>query len=140
MKRATGEERALARATIYRLLALNFSYPTPKVWGGLGLALEGAVVGAELIDEATEVGVAAVANALGAMSQESAEAAYQGVFTLSYNEDCPPYETAFSASHLFQQTHHHGIHYSILDSGRRIRGRDLPHTSQGIGSQGYKGF
>ena len=28
------------------------------------------------------------------------------MFTLSYSEDCPPYETAFSASHLFQQTRH----------------------------------
>ena len=30
------------------------------------------------------------------------------MFTLSYSEDCPPYETAFSASHIFQQTAQQG--------------------------------
>ena len=35
---------------------------------------------------------------------KTVEPAYQHVFTLSYSEDCPPYETAFSSSHIFQQT------------------------------------
>ena len=104
MKRCTAEERALARATIYRLLALSFSYPTPEVRVGLGPALDVAERAAELIDEACVQGVAEVRAA-----HESAadpERVYQDVFTLSYSEDCPLYETAFSASHLFQQAQH----------------------------------
>ena len=39
MKRATGEERALARATIYRLLALAYSYPTSDTVDQLGVVI-----------------------------------------------------------------------------------------------------
>lgn len=106
MKRATGEERALARASLYRLLSLAFSYPTEGSWASLGQALDAGAVAAELIDEATEEGVAQLTETLGRVSQQVAESSYQTLFTVSYNEDCPPFETAFSASHLFQQTHH----------------------------------
>jgi TorA maturation chaperone TorD len=105
MTRATGEERALARATMYRLAALAFSYPTRDSVAELRRALEVAAVAAELIDPVTAAATEGLAEHLATFDQRSLEAAYQRVFTLSYSEDCPIYETAFSAKHLFQQAH-----------------------------------
>ena len=106
MKRATAEERALARASMYRLLSLAFSYPTEDVHTQLEGAFEVARVGATLISDETVAGVEAMGRAFAGTDARGLERSYQTVFTLSYNEDCPPYETAFSASHVFQQTQH----------------------------------
>jgi len=106
MKRATGEERALARATIYRLLALAFSYPTDETVSQLSGTLESSHVAADLIDSTVAREVKAMAIGFTAVDQPSLEMSYQRVFTLSYSEDCPINETAFSARHLFQQTAH----------------------------------
>ncbi len=105
MKRATGEERALARATIYRLAALAFSYPTRDTVDELRRTLDFAAAAAELIDPVTAAAAAGLARALAETDQPTLETAYQQVFTLSYSEDCPIHETAFSAKHLFQQVH-----------------------------------
>ena len=102
--RCTAEERALARASIYRLLALLFSYPTRDARDAMTGALPVAAVAAGLLDVATANGVEGVKAALESSTHSDLERAYQHVFTLTYNEDCPPYETAFSASHIFQQT------------------------------------
>jgi len=108
MARPTAEERALARAALYRVLALTFSYPTAEACEALARALEVAAVAAMLADEPVARGVAHLAagvqEALASGDRTAIEAAYQRVFTLSYSEDCPPYETAFSSSHIFQQT------------------------------------
>ena len=106
MERATGEERALARASVYRLLSLAFSYPTKETHAQLEGALEVARVGASLLSHEMSAGVEAMARAAEGVGARAVERSYQKVFTLSYNEDCPPYETAFSASHVFQQTQH----------------------------------
>jgi len=106
MKRATGEERALARAMMYRMLSLAFSYPTPDLFGDLGLAVQIAEVGADLLDDVTAHATRRVAAQFVETDQRQLERSYMAVFTLSYSEDCPPYETAFSAHHLFQQSHH----------------------------------
>jgi TorA maturation chaperone TorD len=103
MKRASGEERALARATIYRLLALSYSYPTTETVAELGGTFEYAVVAADLISASVAKEVQLLAEEYDAVDQPSLEASYQHVFTLSYSEDCPIHETAFSARHLFQQ-------------------------------------
>ncbi|MEE9298765.1 MAG: molecular chaperone TorD family protein [Acidimicrobiia bacterium] len=106
MKRATAEERALARASMYRLLSLAFSYPTKDVHAQLEGALEVARVGATLVSDEIAAGVKALERALAGTGARDLERSHQTVFTLSYSEDCPPYETAFSASHVFQQTQH----------------------------------
>ena len=103
MKRATGEERALARATMYRLLTLAFSYPTADTVAELGRALEFAGVAADLINPTVAGEVQNLTEEFAGADQPTLEAAYQRVFTLSYSEDCPIHETAFSARHLFQQ-------------------------------------
>lgn len=105
MIRATGEERALARATMYRLLALSFSYPVDDVVEQLHALRDVAVVAAELIDEPSHEAVRRLVAGLADVDRAGLEASYQRVFTLSYSEDCPIHETAFSASHLFQQVH-----------------------------------
>ncbi len=94
----SAEERALARAAVYRLLAATFSYPGDSLLP----TLEVAEVAAPVLG--LEVPMAEVAAAF--CEGGSLEAAYQRAFTLSYSEDCPMYETAFSARHLYQQTQH----------------------------------
>jgi TorA maturation chaperone TorD len=106
MKRATGEERALARATVYRALSLSFSYPTPDLFAELPSALQFAGVGADLLGAKVAAGIEGMTSRLSEIDQRRVEQSYMSVFTLSYSEDCPPYETAFSASHLFQQSRH----------------------------------
>jgi TorA maturation chaperone TorD len=106
MNRATAEERALARATMYRLLALLFSYPTPAVASALRESVETAGVAADLIDQRAVEALGEVGALLDEATPSSLESEYQRAFTLSYNEDCPLYETAFSARHIFQQTQH----------------------------------
>ncbi len=101
MIRCTAEERALGRVAVYRLLAMAFSYPDRDVRAALAEALPVGEVGASLLDDATAKAVAALTDAVRA--DPDLEADYQHVFTLSYSEDCPPYETAFSAKHIFQQ-------------------------------------
>ena len=103
MKRATGEERALARATIYRMAALALSYPTKDTVAELRRMRHLAAVAADLLDPLTAAATEGLAAELAETGQATLEAAYQRVFTLSYSEDCPIHETAFSAKHLFQQ-------------------------------------
>ncbi|HEY5578078.1 MAG TPA: molecular chaperone TorD family protein [Acidimicrobiia bacterium] len=98
--RATGEERALARAALYRLLSLTFAYPGGEVGTDLKQAVEVALVAGPIIDPQVGKWVGRVEDRLA----ENLEAQYQRVFTLSYSAECPLYETAFSARHLFQQT------------------------------------
>ena len=106
MKRATGEERALARATIYRLLALAHSYPTAATVTELAGMFDYAQVAADLINPSVAAAVKRLVEEFAEVDQPTLEAAYQRVFTLSYSEDCPVHETAFSARHLFQQVAH----------------------------------
>ncbi len=102
--RATSEERALARAAVFRLLALAFSYPTDSVVGEFRRSADVAEVGGRLIDPAVAGALAKVREELGPITPTELEHHYQRIFTLSYSEECPLYETAFSARHLFQQT------------------------------------
>lgn len=104
MSRATAEERALARAAIYRLLAVAFAYPTRDALEALNQAREVAGRAAEIMDAPIGEALFEVDQHLSGMNQPDLEATYQRSFTLSYNEDCPLYETAFSARHIFQQT------------------------------------
>ena len=108
MVRCSAEERALARAAIYRALALAFSYPTAEGCDALAGALGVARMAAPLLDTRTAHAVDQLSErldrALAEGDRKAVERAYQHVFTLSYSEDCPPYETSFSSSHIFQQT------------------------------------
>jgi len=98
--RATGEERALARAALYRLLSLAFTYPGGPIGNDLTRAVEVALVAGQIIHPQVSRWVRRLEDRLAV----DLEAQYQRVFTLSYSAECPLYETAFSARHLFQQT------------------------------------
>jgi TorA maturation chaperone TorD len=89
---------------LYRLLAALFSYPTGDSSALTRQSLEAATVAGELIGEPISIAVDEVRGAVLSNDGEDPESTYQKVFTLSYNEDCPLYETAFSARHIFQQT------------------------------------
>ncbi len=104
MAHITGEERSLARASLYRLLSLLFGYPVPGTYEAVGRALAAAEVAADLIDPVVAAAVCDLGGVVAGTSEENLEPSYQHSFTLSYNEDCPLYETAFSAKHIFQQT------------------------------------
>jgi putative dimethyl sulfoxide reductase chaperone len=104
MPTCTAEERALARAALYRLLALAFAYPTTRSLEATLELLPVARTAATLIDERTARWTDRLGDALEAGADaRSLEAAYQSIFTITYSEDCPPYETAYSASHIFEQ-------------------------------------
>ena len=105
MTTLTGEERALARAAVYRILALSFSYPDGDHEAARADSASVATRAAGLLDEELEASVRELEAAVAVAGADSWEADYQRTFTLSYSEDCPIYETAFSARHLFQQTH-----------------------------------
>ena len=106
MKRATAEERALARCAVHRLVAAAMAYPTVETHKQLVDAVEVALVAGDLLDDQTAAAVADLAPLVRSVDRGELEAAYQRAFTLSYSEECPLYETAFSARHLFQQTSH----------------------------------
>lgn len=104
MVRCTGEERALARASIYRLLTLSFSYPSKTGVEAFAAVLPVAAVAADLLNPATAAAIERVRVAFEQTDGLSGlERDYQHVLTLSYSEECPAYETAFSARHIFQQ-------------------------------------
>lgn len=104
MPRCTAEERALARAALYRTLALAFSYPLVDTVSALRESLPVAKIAAGLLDEKVVAETEMLRAAFELASPESLEGAYQRVFTLSYSEDCPAYETAYSGDNIFQQT------------------------------------
>jgi TorA maturation chaperone TorD len=89
---------------MYRLLAVAFAYPTGDALGALDRAFEVADRAAELMDPRIGEALSEARGYFADMTQADFEATYQRSFTLSYNEDCPLYETAFSARHIFQQT------------------------------------
>lgn len=100
----SAEERALARAAVYRLLAVCFGYPEGDAPGELSRALAVAQRAADILGGRVGEAVSLVEEQTAGVTREELESAFQRCFTLSYNEDCPLYETAFSASHIFQQT------------------------------------
>lgn len=102
-KRCTAEERALARSTVYRFLGLMFSYPSKANAQAIMDALPYARAGVDLIDDDVADQFSLLEKALQGVQHRGLEVSYQRVFTLTYSEDCPAYETAFSANHIFQQ-------------------------------------
>lgn len=103
MVRSSAEERALARASVYRLLTLAFSYPVRDVRDALPGAMAAAAVAGELLPTLAPAVTRAQA-AFEATPEDGLEPGYQHVFTLTYSPDCPPYETAFSAKNLLEQS------------------------------------
>ncbi|MEZ4503613.1 MAG: molecular chaperone TorD family protein [Dehalococcoidia bacterium] len=103
MIRCSAEERSLARANLYRLLALVFSYPTSDVNEQRTALLPHAIAAADLLDGDIRHGVAALAAALTDWLPPELEHVFQSTFSITYSDECPLWETAFSARQIFEQ-------------------------------------
>ncbi len=126
----TGEERALARAALYRLLGLIYSYPARSAASELTAACDVAEVAAALTCDEVVEATAVVRDRLESAPPPRLEAQYQRIFTLSYSAECPLYETAFSASHLFQQTQQQADLSGFYRAfGIQVRGERPDHLS-----------
>ncbi len=96
-------ERSYARAAVYRLLSLLFSYPSEDACQELPRALDAALVAATLMP--SPVARAAAETARAVRSREQAELAreHTSLFTYSASPDCPLNECAYSAKHVYQE-------------------------------------
>lgn len=93
-----GAIRAQARSALYGLLACAFAYPEPVHRSEMA-ELDAAL--AELPN-----GLSAEARALAADLPDGVtlEDAFIRIFTHSLSKDCPPFETSYTATDIFQQT------------------------------------
>ena len=96
-------ERSFARATVYRLLSLLFSYPAEDVYEETRRGLDAALVASPLMADEVARSVGGVARALAACGQDGLEGAYRRLFTYSASPDCPLSECAYSAKHVYQE-------------------------------------
>lgn len=97
-------QRALGRSALYRFLSLGCAYPSPSALAALREeALPLARLAAEVV--APEVGrhLTSLAEELVRTDLEGLRREYHRVFTHSTAADCPAYESAYTARHLFQQ-------------------------------------
>lgn len=92
-------ERSLARASIYRLLSLGFSWPTEALWE----AVEPARVGAGLLGPTIAAAVEQTAAALRRRTLAQLQEEHRQRFSLSASPDSPLSECAYSAKHVFQE-------------------------------------
>ncbi len=105
-----GNEQALARSGIYRLLAAAYFYPDGDLSsllhdGSLRESLkEYGEVLAQGADSAFLRKVEEQGKSLTGISAEELERDFGETFGHTISKDCPPYETDFEARHVFQQT------------------------------------
>jgi len=92
-------ERSLARASVYRLLSLAFSWPSPALFD----AVEPARVGASVLSRPIRRTMEQAAAALASRPLDELQAEHRRVFTLSASSDCPLNECAYSTKHVFQE-------------------------------------
>ncbi len=96
-------KRAVARSRVYLALALGFRYPTPETVAALHEELDALRSSHEGLDAPTLQSLSAVDQAAKGLSFEEFETESLFVFTHVTSTDCNPSETAYTATHLFQQ-------------------------------------
>lgn len=104
--RAAEVDLALARAALYRALALGFRPPTEEITARLGSndAAAALASAAALLDPACEFGLAAVSSRLSPHSSLLALAeTHRALFGHTAGGAVPPYETEYGNEALFQQ-------------------------------------
>ncbi len=96
-------ERCFARAAVYRLLSLLFTYPSNEVVAELPRALEAALVASNLMDSEVAKAAAATAEALRERDQPSLAVENTSLFTHSASPDCPLNECAYSSKQIYRE-------------------------------------
>jgi len=99
----TAIDRAFARANLYRFLSLAFAYPTADVHRELLEGLKPARVAAETLSPELGASMEHAAAAIESRDRKRLAAEYRKTFTLSASPDCPLYECAYSAKHVYQE-------------------------------------
>lgn len=101
---------ALARSRMYLLFSLGFRYPSEETFEFLKIeceavreAVQKGFLPAETAEGNLQIEVERLAATLADLDFPSFEAEYLRVFTHVITSDCHPCETAYTATHLFQQ-------------------------------------
>lgn len=95
----------LARSKMYECLAATFLYPDPPIIDFLvGHLAEFQACSRRLGDRASARCLATLIGATGSLSASDWQDDYLKVFGHSLSKECPPYETEYGLSHLFQQS------------------------------------
>ena len=101
----TPDIKPLARSQVYQFLALGFGYPDATVLARMKELLEPLKVSLEVIGEGPSANAANdVRAALETIEIGDLEAAYVGCFGHTISKECPPYETEYRQSHIFQKS------------------------------------
>ena len=99
------DPRPLARSHVYQFLALGLGYPDATVLARMKELLEPLAISLEVIGECNDASAARDLSAvLDAMEIDDLEASYVGCFGHTISKECPPYETEYQQSHIFQKS------------------------------------
>jgi DMSO reductase family type II enzyme chaperone len=96
----------LLRSRLYGFLAWAFGAPDADLAGDLATAWQD--IGQEFPvpgDEAVRAAWSRLGAALDGLDPAGLERAYLGCFGYAISKDCPPYETEYGQSHVFQKAH-----------------------------------
>jgi DMSO reductase family type II enzyme chaperone len=96
-------DRAFARANLYRFLSLAFAYPTADLFRELREGLIPARVAAETLSPELGALTERAAAALQERDRPLLASEYRKTFSFSASPDCPLYECAYSAKHVYQE-------------------------------------
>lgn len=98
-------DRALARSALYQLLSQALAYPTPEAVAAIkGADLPRALEAAPLLAPEVVGPLSVFAERLRDLDAAALSEEHRRVFTHVMSADCPPCETFYTASHVFQET------------------------------------
>lgn len=99
--------QALARSRVYHLLSTAYLYPDQELFSqiGDGLFLKGLRDGLSCL---SEMALDALEESLKGLTLTDLQSEHRRVFGHTISKDCPPYETQYGATHIFQQVQEMG--------------------------------
>lgn len=104
-KSAGDYELAIARSHVYLLCALAFRYPTRETMEVIRESLKTLSAKPGVLGTTVDQAINATRERISGLRLTSIESEYLLVFTHINSSDCYPCETAYVATHLFQQAH-----------------------------------
>ena len=109
--------RATARSQIYAFLAQAFAEPDAASHAGLQAMLGAAEAALAVLDAAeSRAAFAEVRAELERVDASERAAAHHRIFGHLVSGDCPPYESEYGNSHIFQKTHCLADHAGFLEA------------------------